>query len=324
MEEKPTKVLVLLPEFEVDALEILPFLSLLKEEFQEAEINLLVHEKDREDLFFLDPSFKIFIFKEHEKGLLGGHKFSVNLKDVFNITHFFNLDTGLYSSMFGLHFRAKNRIGYKSSLDRVFYTHGYSKPQGLRRDQQHVRLLEYFLDKSFETYRIPSFEKKLYEEDFFKASKENKEMTLFWRNFEPSFDEFSFWRDLLLDLKETTVHLISIEDNEYFTTLKEEIALVEVIGKIEKVEDLKTNFQTSQFFISDDPFASRMASMYGLKSILVTPNIRQPQSYFHFLAEPARMSLPRDGGGFFLGQEGEELFEDTQELIDIIFKDLEV
>ena len=65
------KVLILLPRFKNDALEVLPFLTILKSKFPDSEINLLVDQDLREQLFFLDSSYRIFIVKEEDKGLMG-------------------------------------------------------------------------------------------------------------------------------------------------------------------------------------------------------------------------------------------------------------
>ena len=311
------KFLILLPRFKSDALEVLPFLTILKNKFPDSEINLLVDQDLRDQLFFLDASYRIFIVKEENKGLIGGHKFSVNLKDVFNVTHFFNLSKGLASTLIGNNFKSENRIGWKKSIDTFFYTHSYQKPEGLRIDREHVKLLEAFFDESFEHFLIENKNISLYKEDFFKQEHEKKIMTLFFPKFEPEFEEYQFWKDFLFDLKETQVNLISFEENEHFSELKREIFCIEIVGKVNSWQELAQSFFQTHFFISPDIFAARLASLCGIKSIMLTPKLREPEPYYHY-------SHQRSGVNLFLGDKGSEVIDDSQQLIDVIYRDLEI
>lgn len=149
------KILIKFPKGFNNAIGGLPFLVAVSEEFPKAELNIILEESDHLEFKFLPFKVNVFVRPAHQQSLHETHKFCVNLHEVFNIDLFFDLENTFNSAFMGFNFRAKERIGYIQSWNKLFLTKKFEKPQGnIPFEILSIKLLEKYLNKSFDTLRI--------------------------------------------------------------------------------------------------------------------------------------------------------------------------
>ncbi|MGB0453516.1 MAG: hypothetical protein ACPGJV_07355 [Bacteriovoracaceae bacterium] len=94
-------------------------------EHEDCQAHILLSEKcDDFEILHLSPfECEIHHYQEQDlKTLPLAHKYAYNLHDVFNIDYYFDFHDSVVSAFLGTCFRAKEKIGYRTTLRKVFLT----------------------------------------------------------------------------------------------------------------------------------------------------------------------------------------------------------
>ena len=150
------KILIRVPNTINGVILTFPFFHALREEYSDAEINVIVNEDIPDVYTFLNENLNLRIFKFPLKknSILGIHHFSYNLIDVFNIDLFIDLENTFKSSFMGLAFRSHERVGVATGFNKYFLT---SKLQNNIKDiydEYYLKFLEHCFDKSYDDYKV--------------------------------------------------------------------------------------------------------------------------------------------------------------------------
>jgi heptosyltransferase II len=124
------------------------FLNQLPHFFKAAEISLIAKKGIHELLSFFPEAKHKFIFSKNEfKGIKGLVQFGNQIKHTDNFDLFFCLPDSFSAAIMGATTGADKRIGYKKELRQVLLTDSFSKPEGLHRVEEYIRLIELFTNK---------------------------------------------------------------------------------------------------------------------------------------------------------------------------------
>lgn len=143
------KILVRLPNWLGDMVMSVGFVNQLPLFFPGAEISVIAKKGIHELLSFFPQTKHQFVFsKEDYKGIKGLVKFGRQIKQRENFDLFFCLPDSFSSAIMGAAIGADKRIGYKNELRQILLTDAFSKPEGLHRADEYVRLVELFAVKT--------------------------------------------------------------------------------------------------------------------------------------------------------------------------------
>ncbi len=148
------KILIKAPEGLEQAFAIFPFLTLINQEFPEAELYMINEESDSLAYSFLPFKIKTFERPKDKKTLLKTHHFCANLNEVFNIDLFFDLENNFNSSFMGFNFRSTQRVGFETGWNKVFLTKKFRNDQAVTLEKKCIRLLELYTEKYFSDVQI--------------------------------------------------------------------------------------------------------------------------------------------------------------------------
>jgi ADP-heptose:LPS heptosyltransferase len=143
------KILVRLPNWLGDMVMSVGFIHQIPQFYPGSEVSVIV-KKGIQDLLDFFPAVKHrFEFsKEEFSGLKGLVRFGSYIKETDNFDLFFCLPDSLSAAVMGAATGSDRRIGYKKELRQVLLTDSFSKPGGLHRVEEYLRLLELFTKKS--------------------------------------------------------------------------------------------------------------------------------------------------------------------------------
>jgi len=142
------KILVRLPNWLGDMVMSVGFLNQLPHFFPGAEVSVIAKKGIHELLSFFPPAKHQFVFSKDEyKGVKGLVKFGNKIKRTESFDLFFCLPDSFSAAIMGAATGADKRIGYKNELRQVLLTDSFSKPQGLHRVEEYIRLIELFTNK---------------------------------------------------------------------------------------------------------------------------------------------------------------------------------
>jgi ADP-heptose:LPS heptosyltransferase len=160
------KVLVRLPNWLGDMVMSVGFINQLPHFFPGAEVSVIAKKGIHELLSFFPKTEYQFVFsKEDNKGLKGLLRFGNYIKESAKFDLFFCLPDSFSSAMMGVATGAGKRIGYKKELRQLLLTDAFSKPEGLHRVGEYIRLLELYTGKQSTPADVSlhhSFQKKDY------------------------------------------------------------------------------------------------------------------------------------------------------------------
>ena len=154
MEMEIKKILVKFPRAELDAVNCLPFLVTLSEEFPKAEINVITEEGCSYILSFLPFKLRSYERPATKLSLIETHHYCANLHDVFNIDLFFDLENSLNSAFLGFNFRSKERVGYEVKWNKYLLTKRFPDQPMMPIEKKSMKLLELYLNKNLSDVRI--------------------------------------------------------------------------------------------------------------------------------------------------------------------------
>lgn len=125
------------------------FIHQIPQFYPGSEVSVIV-KKGIDDLLDFFPTIQHrFVFsKEEFRGLKGLVGFGSHIKEMDNFDLFFCLPDSLSAAVMGAATGSDRRIGYKKELRQVLLTDSFTKPGGLHRVEEYLRLLELFTKKS--------------------------------------------------------------------------------------------------------------------------------------------------------------------------------
>jgi ADP-heptose:LPS heptosyltransferase len=124
------------------------FLNQLPYFFPGAEISVVAKKGIHELLAFFPEIKHKFIFSKDEfKGVKRLVQFGNQVKQTESFDLFFCLPDSFSAAVMGAATGADKRIGYKKELRQVLLTDSFSKPEGLHRVQEYIRLVELFTNE---------------------------------------------------------------------------------------------------------------------------------------------------------------------------------
>lgn len=142
------KILVRLPNWLGDMVMALGFINELYRQHPGAEISVIAKKGIHELLSFFPPIKHGFIFSKDEyKGFAGLRRFAKHIQKTDDFDRFFCLPDSFSSAFMASVSGAKETIGYKKELRGFLLTHAYTKPKGLHRVDEYLKLLELFTEK---------------------------------------------------------------------------------------------------------------------------------------------------------------------------------
>ena len=140
--------MVRLPNWLGDMVMAVGFIKQLPEYFPGAEVSVIAKKGIHELLSFFPPLKHQFIFDKKEyKGMKGLSQFGKEVLKTDRFDLFFSLPDSFSSALMGYATRSGKRVGYKKELRQFLLTHAYSKPHGLHRVEEYIKLLEYYTGK---------------------------------------------------------------------------------------------------------------------------------------------------------------------------------
>jgi ADP-heptose:LPS heptosyltransferase len=201
--EQLFKIAVTLPEGVKETLQTFPLIYSLNEEYKNCEINLIGSEDSLFLAKLLPFEVKTYIFnKDENKRPWDIHRYCYNLFDVFNIDHFYSLNDSFNDAFMGFCFRAKERIGYKRGLRKMFLTKMLDPNETLEKHHQFLNLFNLATDKAYKSSKVMSRKVPPFFPDWnehpylvistFNDGIKNKIEVQFWRDLINCFEDSSF------------------------------------------------------------------------------------------------------------------------------------
>jgi ADP-heptose:LPS heptosyltransferase len=228
MELEIKKILVKLPKLGDMIFLTFPFITILSEEFPKAEIQLIVEEGDMLALMFLPFKVKAIERPSDKKNLLETHQFVANTNEIFNVDLFFDLENTFNSAFIGFNFRAKERVGYDKGWNKHLLTKRYRQEFENNFERTSVRLLELYLNKSFNDFKIahpigePQRNEKI--DKLFNEPEPPKFILIMLDNFSSVTKDIELWKKFF----------DSFEKQKFIIwTLKDEDIISEIFAKID-------------------------------------------------------------------------------------------
>jgi len=139
------KILVRLPNWLGDMVMAAGALQQLPAFFPGAEVCVVAKKGIHELLPFFPSSKHQFVFdKDQYKGPKGLWQFGKKIRRVENFDLFISFPDSFSAALMGFATHAKQRIGYRNEGRNILLTNAYTKPRGLHRVEEYVKLLEAF------------------------------------------------------------------------------------------------------------------------------------------------------------------------------------
>lgn len=137
------KILVRLPNWLGDMVMSVALMRQLPHFFPGARVSVIAKKGIHDLLPFFPALEHRFIFDKQEyKGIKGLVKFGKEIKETENFDLFICLPDSLSAAVMGLATGATERIGYKKEMRQVLLSSSFSKPEGLHRVEEYIRLVE--------------------------------------------------------------------------------------------------------------------------------------------------------------------------------------
>ncbi len=269
-----TKFLIQGPRDKDKLVSLFPFFIKLNEFFPDSEVNVIV-DKGLEDVLELLPhKVRIYPLPESLNTIIGIHKFAVNVKDVFNIDHFFDFSFDFKGALTGFSFRAKNRVGEDSGGKKLLYTTKMGvAPHNTPIDLISINYLNTILESDMDDFffKLPEIQDE--EEDNVHELFENTNPNFFL--LKNSKKNFYLWKELILLMDSGVVVIWDMKNLSFWQELKSHENLkVELIiqGEVEGLSFLPDLIEKSQYILTDDKYLAHACLFYEKRAFLFCEN----------------------------------------------------
>ena len=309
---------VIIPErAESNLFKLLPLLYLVKENFENPEVNI-VHTNNLESQLSTFPmKVKFFHVNESDFGARASVKLAAKLDDLFNITHIltYREDVGVLQFIKAL--KGKNRVGWKSLVNDVFLTDSVPKNNVGNTYLNLFRGSKTFKENSKKVDDIVSrFEVNL-PENFFKDSSSSPFFFISCGNFSEDTFVSNFSRQLVESLEDNRLIVWSKEESEL---LKEFSANNENVVDASSADESQIFHYISrcQTFLSTIEWHCHLACFLGVEPYFISENLPFPISELkyspHFLKKEGENSLQ------LLDSKGQRSL-DTDQLVNLVLQE---
>ncbi|MCB9060252.1 MAG: hypothetical protein H6622_01865 [Halobacteriovoraceae bacterium] len=307
-----------------------PFLHALHQEDEQAEINIIVPEDFYNIYRALPFHVRVFEIPQQKETILGIHHFAYNLKDVFNIDTFFDFANNFKSSLIGLFFKAKNRIGNREGMRKFIINHQVERKSYLNSDSDFLSYYESNFKKPVNGFKVigddTEYVKNQYlEYSYFLIIFENEKTTdenlKMWKSFFKGFKETNFiiWnKDIQKNLYETEEFFKKFiedlnDDNEY------------ILSKNPDVSELNKLIFGSKCVFTDAQWASTYCAYFGVSSFFFNKAPHGPDKHRHFRIYPNSIHLNQNKIPFLISTRSETKgIGNMSEAIDYIHQYLNI
>ena len=301
METEIRKILVKCPKTELEVIECLPFIVTLSEEFPKAEINLIVEDDCSLALNFLPFKVKVFERPIVNQSLIETHHFCANLTDVFNIDLYFDLENSFNSAFMGFNFRAKERVGYEVKWNKLFLTKKFQLPLSLSQEKLSLKLLELYMEKSFQDVRIIKMKESGQNidniEKLFKEPEQPKFILVMLDNFLNVSSQIEMWKSFFDSFQKQKFVIWSKHDENVISDLFASIDLGHndlFIQRGANIKEMLYLFSKVKGVITNNLWAEGICNYIGVDSLSLLNFKKNWPQYDYFKCKPQRIFLGKD------------------------------
>lgn len=315
------KILIFAPKSEDAIIASFPFIHLVDEKLNPSEINIIDSGVNSKLYQVLPFKVNLWSIPEDQYSFLGIHKYSKNLHDVFNITHFFDLRGEFLSQWTGKCFAAVERVGEEISWwSKIFLNNSYKNIGKHGHDLTYVNLLGQYMDDDVRDF-------KLFNKDQFGNDKVEVTKLLFLIDrIDKKEKYFNFWLNSFDHFKKTPMTMVlyqaSEEGHEFLDKAKDKLEEMVAISMTlpEETFDL---LKASKVVVTTNRWFARMATYFSKECFLITDNIRQ-YPYGHHFPKGVNLLEFRDGEVHMaVLEDSEEILDQDIEWTDLYYKQTE-
>lgn len=310
------KVVVLLPEDHEDIYEFFPAIFYLSKTLENPELNIVSdHDFSRELLHLPFKTINYFVSKD-DLGVMGSLKLHHKLKELFNISHFYNYRSSIGAFNFGRSLKAKNKIGFKDALGKIFYTEERELDISKYPSEQYLDLV---LDPSINF----SFNKINYNEEiqlpnnFFKSQVHEPFIFLAMGTLEGDENLYLLIKEITEKLTHQRIILWSNQKNGHHQDLLDTFpTLIDATGV--EYKNLPQYILTCKGVITDQLNVARLATFIGVDHFFITRKDYKNRKIPHFPFVLGQLYCNEDEIFYTEAEESLKEMKTASEVLDII------
>ncbi len=264
---------------------LMPLVESIFQNHDGCEINI-VHSEDIN--FQLDSwpyAIKFHKVDEKDFGPVSSIKLAAKTHDLFNITHSLCFRNEVGVLQFTKALKAKNRLGWKSLVNDVFFTESVLKPGSLKKEESYYHLWKASsLGKNLDE---PIFQKNEISapENFFKEEGAGPFLFVSIEGFQEQVELFSLFSRFLASIKDVRIILwekrLEGINSEAFCELKNEHE--GVVDASEVSEELLHHYiLRCRGLVTNSAWQASLASYYGVESFFISKEDELNLNLFKF------------------------------------------
>lgn len=277
------RLLVKLPPSEVEIVQSFSFFHYLVARFPEHKLDVIVNEGFEYLIKFLPFKITAHTLPNNKNDYFGIHHYAQNLHEVFNIDIFIDLEGNMKSSYLGINFKAKTRIGPKTTIGKVFYNNPltFDFSEG-NMEENSMKLLTEVYGDDIDSVKVIGMEPK--DEvvlNFFKVKEVEPFLLIIVDQLTDNFQSFESLKNILEHLNDVKIVVWSRFEDVHLRKLEEDLKseqLVFAIGM--EVETLSLYFQHCRGVITEAYMWSLISSYYGIENVLLNSELKDISVYF--------------------------------------------
>jgi hypothetical protein len=312
------KVLIFSPKEEDEVVSSFPLIHLIDEKLNPDEINIIQQGETARLYQALPYQIKIWDIPDDSYSFMGIHKFSKNLHDVFNITHFFDLRGEFLSQWTGKTFASAERIGERKSWwSKYLLNNEYQEIGRPGQDAYYVKLLGKFLKEDTTEFKL--FNKDQFGNKFVDVT----QVLFFIDNINKEDKYFDFWMDSFEHFEKMPMTMVLYkvgEEGHEFLEKSKELLHEMVPITMSLPEEAFDLIKASKIVVTTNRWVARLATYFSKECFLITENIRQ-YSYGHHFPKGVNLLEIRDGAiHMAILEDTEEILDEDVEWVDLFYK----
>lgn len=308
---------VIIPEKEEDDLfNLLPLVTSIFKAHEGAEVNI-IHSKDLSFQKILWPiEVKYHLVNEKNFGPVSSIKLAAQMDDLFNISHAltFRNEVGVLQFMKAL--KSKNRLGWKSLVNDVFFTESIPLPNKSTRIEKYLSLWDSSSHDSGEVGELYLESSIKAPENFFKESGSDPFLFISIEDFANSTQLVSTIENLLEGLQQGRVIIWESSSSESLKELKEKFPKIIDASEVGP-ESLHHYILRCRGFITNSSWQANLASFAGVEAFYVTN--KSPLKRPFFKLEPTSVVTKSEGTFEVLDREHQDVL-DPDALVNFILE----